>query len=71
MIDDPSHALAEGECARLLGVLVEASNLRKVVLLTDDADVLGWAIALPSEIGEVTTADVLVSTISPSRVESG
>jgi len=48
MVEHPEHR------TRLLDAIVEASERRPVVLLTDDSDTLGWAISLPDNIGAVT-----------------
>lgn len=53
VLDDPfSESLDERDT--LLDRLVPASADRPVVLLTDDADTLGWAIGLPADVGTVT-----------------
>jgi hypothetical protein len=53
VLDDP---LVDHGDARplLLDQLVEASAHRPVVLLTDEPDILGWAISLPDDLGAVT-----------------
>jgi len=43
----------------LLAATVRASNTQQVVVLTDDADVLGWAIGLPLSVAAVTAAAAL------------
>ncbi|HET9608732.1 MAG TPA: hypothetical protein VFP06_03930, partial [Acidimicrobiales bacterium] len=48
LVEHPDHR------ARLLDAIVEASERRPVVLLTDDPGTLGWAISLPDDIGAVT-----------------
>jgi chromosome segregation ATPase len=51
---DDLFAETPGDRARLLDELLSCSQRRPVVLLTDDPDVLGWAIGLPSDLGTVT-----------------
>jgi len=53
ILDDP---LVDHTADRtgLLDQLVVATERRPVVLLTDDAEILGWAISLPDDIGAVT-----------------
>jgi hypothetical protein len=67
VLDDPisDHP---NERDALLDQLALASEKRPVVLLTDDPDILGWAISLPDDIGAVTrlAADADVSRPSPN-----
>ncbi|HEY8523341.1 MAG TPA: hypothetical protein VIL48_00155 [Acidimicrobiales bacterium] len=53
VLDDPFAEVSESR-DRLLDELVACTEQRPVVLLTDDPDVLGWAIGLPPELGTVT-----------------
>jgi hypothetical protein len=53
VLDDPIAAHG-GERDELLDELTRLSEKRPVVLLTDDPDILGWAISLPDDIGAVT-----------------
>jgi hypothetical protein len=45
----------------LLGLVVERSNTAATVLLTEDADLLGWAIELPAAVGTAVPADALLA----------
>jgi hypothetical protein len=47
----------------LLETLTVVAGHRPVVLLTDDADVLGWAIGLPSSVASVLNADAVLSLL--------
>jgi hypothetical protein len=53
VLDDPFAEVAHKR-DELLSQLVACSEHRPVVLLTDDPEVLGWAIGLPPELGTVT-----------------
>ncbi len=70
VLDDPlvDHAAARPQ---LLDHLVTASARRPVVLLTDEPDILGWAISLPDDIGAVTrlAAHLDSDDHTPSRGE--
>jgi hypothetical protein len=67
VLDDP---FAEVTAARdgLLRQLVVCSEQRPVVLLTDDPEVLGWAIGLPPELGTVTR---MLAPTGPDRAAGG
>ncbi len=67
VLDDPISGHPDERDA-LLDQLTLASEKRPVVLLTDDPDILGWAISLPDDIGAVTrlAADTGVSRPSPN-----
>lgn len=52
--------------ATVQAALVEAARQRPVVLLTDDAELLGWAIELPSEVGRVVPAGALNLSADPA-----
>jgi hypothetical protein len=54
LLDDPFALLTDDERTETLDELVGAASHRPVVLLTDDASTLGWAIGLPEEVGAVT-----------------
>lgn len=45
----------------LLVAAVDASALQALIVLTDDTNVLSWAIDLPSEAGSATTTDALAA----------
>ncbi len=53
VLDDPISGHPDERDA-LLDQLTLASEKRPIVLLTDDPDILGWAISLPDDIGAVT-----------------
>ena len=67
VLDDPISGHPDERDA-LLDQLTLASEKRPVVLLTDDPDILGWAISLPDDIGAVTrlAADTDVARPSPN-----
>jgi len=67
VLDDPISGHPD-EREALLDELALASEKRPVVLLTDDPDILGWAISLPDDIGAVTrlAADPRVARPSPN-----
>ncbi|MFP5254494.1 MAG: hypothetical protein ACLGI8_01440 [Acidimicrobiia bacterium] len=71
VLDEPfGHRTVEGGVAR--AVLLEAAEQRSVVLLTEDPELLGWAIELPSEKGRVVPVDALNLSADPAdddRVE--
>ena len=54
VLDDPFAFLTDDERAETLDELAQAASHRPVVLLTDHAGTLGWAIGLPDDIGAVT-----------------
>jgi hypothetical protein len=54
LLDDPFTVLTDDEKAETLDELAEVASHRPVVLLTDDASTLGWAINLPGDVGAVT-----------------
>lgn len=47
--------------------LLEAAARRPLVLLTEDPDLLGWAIELPSELGRVVPVDALNLDADPAE----
>jgi hypothetical protein len=67
VLDDPISGHPD-ERDTLLDQLTLASEKRPIVLLTDDPDILGWAISLPDDIGAVTrlAADAGASRPSPN-----
>lgn len=69
LLDDP-FAAAPVEAAEVQAALLSASQGRAVVLLTDDPDLLGWAIELPSEIGRVVPIDALNLGAGPADEEA-
>ncbi|HEY8544130.1 MAG TPA: hypothetical protein VIL36_03750 [Acidimicrobiales bacterium] len=54
VLDDPFDGFTAEERIEMLEALAAATRQRPVVLLTDDLETLGWAIALPDEVGIVT-----------------
>ena len=54
VLDDPFDGFTHDEHAEMLEALAASTLQRPVVLLTDDADTLGWAIGLPDDVGTVT-----------------
>jgi hypothetical protein len=54
VLDDPFTILTDEEKAESLDELAEVASQRPVVLLTDDASTLAWAINLPDDVGAVT-----------------
>lgn len=54
VLDDPFADFTQDEHAEMLEALAASTLQRPVVLLTDDADTLGWAIGLPDDVGTVT-----------------
>ena len=68
VLDDPI-TVYPGERDELLDELTEVSGKRPVVLLTDDPDILGWAISLPDDIGAVTR--LAADTDSPDHSPEG
>ncbi|HEX6421466.1 MAG TPA: hypothetical protein VFZ77_23385 [Acidimicrobiales bacterium] len=64
-VDHPEHR------DRLLEVIVEASGRRPVVLLTDDPQILGWAISLPDDVGAVTRLAAHNGTGAPTSPSRG
>jgi hypothetical protein len=63
ILDDPFAEVADRR-DELLTELAACSEQRPVVLLTDDPEVLGWAIGLPPELGTVTR---LSASTGPDR----
>lgn len=66
ILDDPFGEVAHKR-DELLDQLVACSEHRPVVLLTDEPEVLGWAIGLPPELGTVTR---LSTPPGPGRTSS-
>jgi hypothetical protein len=63
VLDDPFAAVTDTR-VELFEELVTCTERRPVVLLTDDPEILGWAIGLPPELGTVTR---LVAPTGPDR----
>jgi hypothetical protein len=61
VLDDPVASHEPGLRRRLLDVAAERSRTAPCVLLTDDADALGWAIELPADRAAVVPAASLLS----------
>jgi hypothetical protein len=64
VLDDPFADREPGQRRRLLDVVVERSSSAPCVLLTDDADALGWAIELPADHAAVVPAASLLALAS-------
>lgn len=69
VLDDPFVEEPDVRPA-LLDQLVTASERRPVVLLTDEPDVLGWAISLPDDQGAVTRLAAPRGSDAPSEDEA-
>lgn len=63
VLDDPFADLDPGARADLLTLLRDGSTGHQLVLLTEDPDVLGWAIELPAEVATAVPADALLARI--------
>lgn len=59
VLDEPFEAVPHALRAELRDTIVDASAERPVVLLTDDPELLGWAIELPSEVAQFAPAEGL------------
>jgi hypothetical protein len=58
---EPFAGLDRGLRDELLGLVVDRSNAAATLLLTEDADLLGWAIELPADVGTAVPADALLT----------
>lgn len=63
LLDEPFVGVDSGVRGQLLEQVREASAGRQLVLLTADADVLGWAIELPAEEAAALPADALLARL--------
>ena len=63
----PSSASTTTVRAELLEIVRTASADRQLVLLTEDAEVLGWAIELPVEEATAVPADALLTRLRRSN----
>jgi hypothetical protein len=66
VLDEPFVGVDETTRARLLEVVLEGSSGRQVALLTEDAEVLGWAIELPVDVAMAVPADALLARMRPT-----
>jgi hypothetical protein len=72
VLAEPFDGLAPLVRGGLLRVLLECPDRGPVVLLTDDADILGWAIGLPEEEAAVVPADALLNlTVLGADISTG
>lgn len=69
LLDDP-FAGSPLEATQVQEALLSAGRGRAVVLLTEDPDLLGWAIELPSEVGRVVPIDALNLGAGPADEEA-
>ena len=63
MLDEPFVGVDAAVRVELLAVLLSAVDERQVVLLSEDPDVLGWAIELPAEVASAMPADALLTRL--------
>jgi hypothetical protein len=63
LLDEPFAGLDERLRGELLALVLEHSSEGSLVFLTEDADVLGWAIELPADAASVIPAEALLATI--------
>lgn len=61
VLDEPFIGVDHQARAELLDVVRDAAAARQLVLLTEDAEVLGWAIGLPVEEASAVPADALLA----------
>lgn len=61
LLDDPFQGLAVSLRSELLEVVLGRTGAGSLVLLTEDTDVLGWAIELPADQAAVVPADSLLN----------
>lgn len=61
VLDEPFVSVEVALRPRLLDVVRTSSGMGPLVLLTDDADILSWAIGLPADQGTVVPADSLLN----------
>ena len=67
MLDEPFVGVDEDVRIDLLEIVRTASADRQLVLLTEDPEVLGWAIELPIEEATAVPADALLTRIRRSE----
>ncbi len=63
VLDEPFVGVDQATRAELLEIVRASSAHRQIVLLTDDADVLGWAIELPLDEATAVPADALFAPV--------
>jgi hypothetical protein len=63
VLDEPFVGVDHDVRLELLETVVTASADRQIVLLTEDHEVLGWAIELPVEVASAVPADALLARI--------
>src|SRR3546814_16747616 len=64
VLDDPLSAVGSGPREDLLQLIAAGSANRPLILLTDDPDVLGWAIEQPADVAAAVPAGALVSDVT-------
>ena len=69
VLDHPVSSDLERDA--LLDATRARSNSGPVVLLTDDPEVLGWAITLPEEVGAVVSRSALVTVLGDPELTEG
>ena len=69
VVDHPVSSDLERDA--LLEATLAGSTSRRLVLLTDDPEVLGWAIALPQEVGAVVSRSALVTVLGAAEPTEG
>jgi hypothetical protein len=70
LLDEPFAGATVAVRDRLLDLVKAASADRQIVLLTEDSDVLGWAIELPADEAAAMPADALLARVQ-RRVGGG
>jgi hypothetical protein len=71
VIDDSVLAVAGGASDDLLDRLVDASTERSIVVLSDDHQVLGWAINLPEEHGVLAPSSLAEALLTDRPTGTG
>ena len=69
VLDEPFVGVDQSLRAELLEIVRTSSADRQVVLLTEDADVLGWAIELPIDEAAALPADALLNRMRASDTD--
>ncbi len=65
VLDEPLSGLDEHALDEMLELIRTGSATRPVVLLTEDPQILGWAIELPADVGAAVPADALLARARP------
>ncbi len=61
VLDEPFGAVAEAVRPGLLEIVLDRSAAGSLVLLTEDAGLLGWAIELPADVGAAMPTDAILA----------